>query len=92
MTRLCKVLRESGHLHNLLDLLTMVNQQVSDWDEPKLKQASFISSSLCANVKFHRQEDKLVETVLDIYENRLFEISCNFAFLRRVMNFNQQPC
>ena len=66
----------------------MVNQQVCDWDGQHLKQASFISSSLRGSVKFQRQQDNFVETVLNIYENQFFEKSYN-ELLQRLMNSNQ---
>ena len=72
--RLCCIFRKYGHLFNLIDLLTMVNQEVSTWNTPDhKKQVSVISSSLTGKVEFRRKEDKVIEAVLNTLEHLLFE-------------------
>ena len=75
MRRLCEIFQKYGHLENLNDLMTMVNNQVAEWDTvDNKKQMSSITSSLRGRVEFARSNEALfVDSIVDQMERAYFD-------------------
>lgn len=55
---LCRVFQTCGHKESLLDLMTMVNNEVSKWVSKDFKkQMSCCTYSLLQGIQFQRRED-----------------------------------